>query len=230
MTAASGMIKDMAVPWLFQDLLAGKKTGTGIFGFGAAVKKVYFSEGKIVFAASNREEDRLGECMIRIGAITHEQRDRSLEEALATGKKLGAVLIEKGFITSRQLVAGVSHQIKHITTSVFKGYGGCYIFDEGPLPDIISISIGTVSLILEGIGAVEWEMIRRTFPAVKTTPGKTGKKPLLVDQTKLDPDQQTVFALVDGKKSIADICTSSGLGDYNALKALYVLCAIRIVE
>ena len=124
MTAITGLIKDVAVPRLFQALLAEKKTGAAIFGLGTTVKKVYISEGEIVFAMSNVIDDRLGECLIRIGALTHEQRDLSLQTSLAIGKKLGAVLIESKLITSQQLVAGVSHQIKQITISVFNWYGG----------------------------------------------------------------------------------------------------------
>ncbi len=230
MTVTTGMIKNMVVPWLFQDLMAGKKTGTAIFGFGTAVKKVYVSACEIVFAASNVADDRLGECMIRIGAITHEQRDLSLKAALAAGKKLGAVLIEREIITSRQLVTAISHQIKQITISVFSWYGGCFIFDEGKLPDIISIKIGTVNLIVDGIRKVEWEMARRAFPAIKTVLRQIDNTSSLFHDVKLDPDQHAVLSLVDGKKNIADICLLSGLGDYNALKALYVLCALRIVE
>jgi hypothetical protein len=224
------MVKDMVVPWLFLDLLREKKTGTALFGFGTAVKKIYVSDGEIVFAASNVADDRLGECLIRIGAITHEQRDRSLQVALATDKKIGAVLIEKEFITTHQLVTGISRQTKQITTSVFNWYGGCYIFDEGSLPDIISLKVGTVNLIMDGIRNVEWEMVRRSFPAIKRALRQSEKGSALLSQVKLDPDTHMVLSLVDGKKNIEDICSLSGLGDYNALKALYVLCALHIVE
>src|SRR5271169_1097093 len=230
MTALAGMVKNMVVPSLFHDLMAEKKTGTTIFGFGTAVKKIYVSNGDIVFAASNVSEDRLGECMIHIGSITREQRDRSLEAALADGKKFGAVLIEKELITPRQLVAGISQQIRQITMSVFSWYGGCYIFDEASLPDIIEIKIGTVNLIVDGIRNIDWEMARRSFSAIKTVLRQTDNTSSLFHDVKLDLDQQLVFSLVDGKKNIAEICSLSGLGDYNALKALYVLCALREVE
>lgn len=229
-TATTGIIKNMAVPWLLLDLAAGKQTGTVIFGFVKSVKKVYLSEGEIVFAASNQVEDRLGECMIRINAITPEQRDSSLEVSLATGKKLGGVLVEKGLITPKQLVEGVRFQIKQITSSVFKWYDGCYIFDDGPLPDIIPVRLGTCNLIIDASRDAGWDIVRKSFPSIRSVfRRKNGPGPL-PPNVSLNTDEKTVLTLLDGTGNIADICSSSGLGDFNTLKALYVLCALRVVE
>src|SRR3990172_3046338 len=74
MISPAGDIKNvMDVPWLFQGLRAEKKTGTVVFAREKAIKKVYFQNGDIIFAASNLSEDWLGEWLVRAGKLTREQ-------------------------------------------------------------------------------------------------------------------------------------------------------------
>jgi curved DNA-binding protein CbpA len=51
---------------------------------------------------------------------------------------------------------------------------------------------------------------------------------LLFQSVHLDQDQRTVFSLIDGAKSIQEICVLSGIGDFNTLKAIYALLALRM--
>jgi DnaJ-domain-containing protein 1 len=39
-----------------------------------------------------------------------------------------------------------------------------------------------------------------------------------------------VLSLIDGKKNVEEICSQSGIGDFNTLKAVYVLLALRLAE
>ena len=232
MTPHSGMIKDMAIPWLFQELMADRKTGTGIFGLDKIVKKVYMEKGEIIFASSSIIEDRLGECLVQTGVISREQRDTSLDEALHGGKKLGAVMIEKKIITPKQLVSAIKHQVVKITASIFNLAGGVYVFDECPLPDVIPIPLDTGKLILHSIQNVEWEIVRRSFSAsvLKTAIRVAATMSCVFHNESLERDQQTMLSLVDGTKSVETLCNSSGLGDFNALKAIYVLLALKIAK
>ena len=232
MAPNSGMIKDLAIPWLFQELVIAAKTGTVVCGLDKTVKKVYMAKGEIVFASSSLIEDRLGESMVRTNAITREQRDKSLNAALQQGKKLGALLIENELITPKQLVAGVKHQVRQITASIFNLYGGFYIFDESPLPDIIPIRLDTWKLIADSIQNVAWDVVRRVFPAsvLKTAVQAADATSYPIHNVSLDKDQRVMLSLIDGTKSIGTLCNSSGLGDFNALKAIYVLLASKIAR
>jgi curved DNA-binding protein CbpA len=46
----------------------------------------------------------------------------------------------------------------------------------------------------------------------------------------LTQDQMMVLSLIDGKKNIEELCAQSGIGDFNTLKAIYVLLALRMAE
>jgi tetratricopeptide (TPR) repeat protein len=236
--ALAGDIKQMTIPWLFQGLRTQSKTGTAFFEYiqdqtgQKVVKKVYFKNGDIVFAASSLDEDRLGDCLLRDGKLTKAQFDASTEIIKATGKKQGAVLVELGFIKPQDLVNGVKDQIKRIILTLFTLRMGNYHFDEAPLPmaDIIPLQMSTGNLILEGVNSLEWQAIRKSLPAPTTIVRPATDPSTLFQDAGLSEEQKTIFSFIDGKRSIEEICGLSGVGDFNALKAMHLLLALRMAE
>ena len=119
MAGLSGIEKDLQIPWLFQDIKNEKKTGTAVLEKDGATKKVYFSNGDIVFASSSLNEDRLPEVLVRTGKITAEQRDALIEAVRTSGKQEGTVLFERGIIKPADLVDQVNLQVKRIIQDLF---------------------------------------------------------------------------------------------------------------
>jgi tetratricopeptide (TPR) repeat protein len=236
--ATAGDIKQMTIPWLFQGLRTQSKTGTAFFEYiqdqtGQKVeKKAYFKNGDIVFASSSLAEDRLGDVLLRVGKLTQVQFDASTEIIKKTGKKQGAVLVELGFIKSQDLVAAVKDQVKRIILTLFPLRMGSYRFDEAPLPmaDIIPLQMSAGNLILEGITNLDWKDIRKALPAPTTIVRPAVDPSTLFQDANLTDEQKTVFSFIDGKRSIEEICGLSGVGDFNALKAVHLLLALRMAE
>src|ERR1700690_602545 len=214
MISPSGDIKDMTIPWLFQDLRKEKETGTVVFSRDREIKKVFFRNGDILFSSSNLDEDRLGEFLMRTGKITIDQFDKASESVIKTGKKLGAVLFEMGILTAQDLVAQVKLQVKEIIVKIFSWRNGGYRFDGPPLPisEIIPIHMSTGDLIIEGIRNLDWNGVRKSLPSIKTILRTSTDPSLLFQSVNLDQDQRTVFSLIDGSKSIQEICVLSGMG------------------
>ena len=232
MSPLSGEIKDMTVPWLLQDLRTGKKTGTAVMTRDQEVKKIYLQEGDILFASSNLDEDRLGEFLLRTGKITKDQFDKASEIVIKTRKKLGAVLFELGALTAHALVAEVKLQVKEIILKVFSWRSGTYLFDTAPLTttEIIPLRISTGDLIIEAIRGMDWQVVRKSLPSMGTVIRPASDPSLLFQRAHLDNDQQAVLALIDGSKKIEEICRLSGIGDFNALKAVYALLSLKMAE
>ena len=232
MILPSGDIKDMTLPWLFQDLRKGKETGTVVFSRDAEVKKVFFKNGDILFASSNLDEDRLGDFLVRTGKITSAQFEKSSEVVAKTGRKLGAVLFEMGSLTAQDLVAQVKLQVKEIILKLFSWRDGHYQFDVGVLPvnEIIPIHMSTGDLIIDGIRVLDWKGVRKSLPSIKTILRPSTDPSLLFQSVHLDQDQQTVFSHINGRRSIQEICVLSSIGDFNTLKAIYALLALRMAE
>jgi tetratricopeptide (TPR) repeat protein len=234
----SGDIKQMTIPWLFQAIRTRSGTGTAIFDYiqdqtaEKVVKKVYFKNGDILFASSSLAEDRLGDCLLRAGKINQAQFDASTEIIQKTGKKQGAILVELGFIKPQELVGAVKDQVTRIILTLFSLRMGSYTFDEAPLPmaDIIPLQMSTGNVILEGVTSLEWQAIRKSLPAPTTIVRPATDPSCLFQDAHLTDEQRMVFSFIDGKRSIEEICGLSGVGDFNAMKAVYLLLALRMAE
>lgn len=234
----SGDITQMTIPWLFQSLRSRSRTGTAVFehvqGQTAekAVRKVYFKNGDVTFASSNLQEDWLGRSLVRAGKLTEQQCLASEELVPKTGKKQGAILVELGFLTPQTLVEGVKFQVKQIILGLFRVRMGTYRFDEGPLPmaDIIPLQMSTGNVILEGVTSQDWKDIRKALPLPTTVIRPANDPSCLYQDAQLTQDQRTVLSFIDGKRSIEEICSLSGIGDFNAMKAVYVLLALQMAE
>jgi curved DNA-binding protein CbpA len=235
---ASGDIKAMTVPWLFQGIRARSLTGTAVFEYiqgqtaAKAVKKVYFKNGDVTFASSNIDADRLGDQLLRAGKLTQAQFDASTELIKTTGKKQGAILVELGFLTPQALVDSVKDQVKQIILSLFSVRMGAFSFNEGPLPmaDIIPLQMSTGNLILEGVTNLDWKDIRKSLPPPTTVIRPATDPSCLFQDAQLSQDQRTVFSFIDGKRSIEELCSLSGIGDFNSMKSVYVLLALQMAE
>jgi tetratricopeptide (TPR) repeat protein len=232
MFSPAGEIKDLTISWLFQDIRTAKKTGTVVFARQDEIKKVYFKEGDVLFASSNKKEDRLGEFLMRKGKISQEQFDKSSEIVIRTGKQLGGALFEMGVISSHELVDQVKLQVKEIILRLFNWRDGHYIFDSSSLPlsEIIPLRISTGDLIIQGVHDLDWKVVRKSLPALNTIIRPASDPSHLFQSANLEQDQKTVFSLIDGNKSIQELCGASGIGDFNTLKSLYVLLALRMAE
>jgi len=232
MNVLSGDIKNMAIPCFFQDLRTQKKTGTAVLSREKETKKVFFRNGEIIFASSNLDMDQLGTSLLRSGCLTEGQRAEAEEAAKQTGKQLGAVLVERGLIAPKDLVEGAKRQIKQIVLTLFSWREGNYTFDSAPLPlaEIVPLQIDTGSLLLEGIRDLDWKFVRKSLPPLKMVLLVAKNSATLLQGIVLDQDQQTILSLIDGSRSIEEICALSEIGDFSTLKAIYSLSALRLTE
>ncbi len=152
----SGNIKENPLPDVLDGLRAMKATGTLVIQWGGSEKSLFLKEGKIVFASSKDISDRLGEVMVRAGKLTRENLNAALQIGKTAGfKKLGAILVEKQFVTPQDLFGALKLQVKEIIYSVFILEDGTYRFEPVLPPDIIPLQINMQELIREIIDRIK---------------------------------------------------------------------------
>src|SRR5512139_733633 len=115
-----GNLRDYSLPRILIELNRSRETGTLSITTSHFTKKIYIREGNVIFASSTFEDDRLGEMLIKAGKITMGQYDKSVELLKSTGKRQGAILVELGYITPKDLFWGVNYQVKEIIYSLFQ--------------------------------------------------------------------------------------------------------------
>jgi len=138
---------------LMARLARGAFTGRMILRRAEAEKVIHFDEGRPVFATSNLPHDRMGDLLYREGKITRAQHSRSREVVAESGRRMGEILVDMGFLKRRELLPAVRRHIEDIIYSVFSWDSGeyaCVAGDAAP-GEKIRLSRHPAALIVEGV-------------------------------------------------------------------------------
>jgi len=141
----------------FSDVIAvlrqQKATGTLICGTGTDEKSLFVKNGHIIFATSKDERDRLGEIMVKNGNITRGQLERALKlhQNSAGLKKIGALFVEQGYVSPKDLFNGLKMQVRGIIHSLFLLTEGPYNFEERLPEDVIPLQINMEDVLRDVI-------------------------------------------------------------------------------
>ena len=114
---------------------------------------MYFDQGRPVFASSNEVGDRMGELLVREGKITASQYERCQSLATTSGRRMGEILVDVGYLKRRELLPAVRRHVEDLVFSMFAWDRGHYriTIDTAPSAERIRLSRHPASLILEGI-------------------------------------------------------------------------------
>ena len=111
--AIRGSLREAGLPDVLQLLSLGQKTGCLSVAQESSFGSIYFDRGRISYALIVNRRDRLGEMLVRSGAITRETLDEALGEQLMAGTgRLGDILVSTGKLTRDVLQAHVKMQIE----------------------------------------------------------------------------------------------------------------------
>ena len=120
----SGSLAERGVPKLLIDLTDGSQTGTLALARGKVRKEIYLRDGRVVAADSNLRQEALGTLLCAKGIIDEPQLAYLLAETKARGHKMGAVLIELGWLTPEEVLQCLAAQVR-------KRIADCLRWDEG---------------------------------------------------------------------------------------------------
>lgn len=208
---------------------------TGILAVldGLVSKSVSFKKGEVKAASSNQARDRMGEIIYRYGAVTREQLDEAMREVTQT-RKIGRVLVEKNYIDAHKLWHFIRLQVEEIFYSILQFKKGSFYFfprDESEFPSALTLS--TQELMMEGVRRIdELSYMRERIPSSRTVLIQA-KQLQPENEGKLDKRERAVFQFVDGVKDVSEIARLSGLGEFDATKALFQLLQsnyVRVID
>ncbi len=228
-----GRLKDNSLPKLLNYLSEIKGTGTLTLASGGLTKRLFLQDGGIIFASSTYEGDRLGELLLKAGKLNVAQFEAASKVVVATGKRMGGVMVELGFIKPKDLFWGVKYQVQEIVCSLFTWTDGEYEFVPGELPgsEVITLHMSTANLIIKGIKRIDdWTRISRGIPSMDTVLCVTSNPLKLYQDVDLTQEEKNIISLFDGQRTIKQVFDQTSIGDFEALKAVYVLYTIGIIE
>lgn len=206
---------------------AAGKSGFIYFTYRDHWKSVYLHKGEVVFARSNQRVDRLGECLLRAGVISLDQL-REAERCFSPPTRFGRVLVERGFLTPRELWAGVKYQVEEIVRSLFSYPAGELLFWEGEVqPDnVVRLSLDTSRLISEGIQRREelrkfLSVLEDSRVQLATVEGAGGQ---------LTGNERVLTQAIGTGRRFPEVCEALGIDRESAARSIQLLRLVGAVK
>jgi tetratricopeptide (TPR) repeat protein len=224
--AIKGSLKEASLPDVLQLLSMGKKSGCLSVAHRTSFGYIYFEKGRISYASVVNRRDRLGDLLVKGGAISQQQLDDAIAaQGRHRDKRLGELLVEQNALTLEKLHDAINVQIQEAVYFLFTWNQGTFNFEPDVTPDEAdhTVSINPESLLLEGARRVdEWSLIEKKIPSFDIVFELDPSRPVAGD-VHLTDEQHTVLGLVDGKADIQRIIDISGLVEFEVGKALFGL-------
>ena len=216
--AIKGSLKEASLPDVLQLLSMGKKTGCLAVTHRNNFGYIYFDKGLISYASIVNRRDRLGDILLKAGAITQAQLDAAISaQALYRDKRIGELLVAQGAVSRDALHAQIRLQIEEAVYYLFTWMQGTFNFeaDVHPEEQDLLVSINPESLLLEGARRVdEWSLIEKKIPSLDLVFDLDRGK-FAESGVELPREQQVILDLLDGRRDVASVIEESGLGEFD---------------
>jgi hypothetical protein len=205
-----------------------KRSGLVLYRYRQLEKQVYVDDGEVVFASSNQSVDRLGECLLRSGAITLAEL-REAEAAFQPGDRFGRVLVDRGMLTPRELWNGVRSQVEEIVRSLFAVPSGRLWFWEGDIrPDnVVRLSLETARLISEG---QQRSVELRRFLTVLDDPRVQLSQTGAAKPESLAGNERAIYGAIGAGSAFATVVAQLGVDRESAARSIQLLRLVGAVK
>jgi hypothetical protein len=219
---------------LLAKLFGQNTTGRIIFSREGGVEKVvYFDQGRPVFASSNERGDRMGELLVREGKITASQYERCQVHVEQSGRRMGEILVDFGYLKRRELLPAVRRHVEDILYSLFGWERGQYrvAIDTTASAERIRLSRHPASLILEGIRRkLDRSTLERLVGAPSTVIEVADRERLngIVNTADLSPEERSALGAFDGQADITHIARAAGVDVADILPLAWGLCVLGL--
>ena len=242
--ALQGTLKDFHITEVLH--LIGQQLSTGILKThrGKKAVEIYFVDGMIVHVTSNYrgKKDLIGEIFVKAKLITPEQLERVLRIQKETSQYLGEVLVELQLLTKEDVLRVITKQTYETIYDLYHWEDGSFTFElilvEGYKK--FSFAVGTEQVLLNILRMVDdWSEIEKKLYSPhsvfqKTLGGedKSAEHPSrdLGSREKLATEQELIYNLVDGERTVQEIIDRSLLGRFITSENLVNLLEMGLIE
>lgn len=227
--AIKGSLSEATLPDVIQLLSYSLKSGCLSVTDGKNFGNIFIKDGKIIYATLLNRKDRLGDILIRKQKIDETILKLALDEQRQTNKRLGEILVERGYITREILEGELANQISETIFTMLTWETGYFNFEADLLPgnEDFLVQLSPQELLLEGARHIdEWRKIEKRLPPFETV--LAVKK----DYTgiPLTFEEEKIMTLIDGNRTIDDILKLSEFDFFETCRTIYALISAGIVE
>lgn len=194
-----GRLDDLALPEIFSLLSLSRKTGKLVLRHKEETACVIFSGGQVVQAATSSLRESLGHLLLLQKVIKENELMAALEiqRGSTRKKRLGGILVEKGFVSQEVLENTIKRQIEEIIFEILNWKEGVFNFELGETNVGDEIGVDTHEFLLRSGIKAEYLIMEgaRLFDEKRKIISETLSIPLT--------STQEIDALKDSLKEIA---------------------------
>ena len=229
----TGNLQTIGLPDVLQLLSSGAKTGTLVLTRCDDTIKLYFQDGKILYAVFQKKRDSLLNFLARNHDLDLESADKILTQARSTKQSIEKTLLNSNVISRETLMNAAMLQAKETVYDLFQWMEGDFEFLDGELPEgdelALTLSLATFNLIMEGSRRIdEWGRIRKTIPSMDLVFRLEGDPTSGAIQ--FNKDEWQVLSLLDGTRNVRTICQMTSKSEFEVCRILYGLKSANFIQ
>lgn len=229
--ALQGNLRDFSTTQLLNLVNLARKTGSMTIEAENDKASLFFRDGKLIHASTNKREGRLADMLIFSGKLGEEQLQRLSNSQNLSDKALGINLIKSGTLKQQDIVQSVKQFMLDIVFSLFSWKEGQFDFrqDVHPAADKITIPLNLDNVILEGNRQLqENERLLDELPDLTVIALQITDKPL--KDVKLTPDDWRVISQIHPRHTVEQIAQANAMDEIQVRKVVYGMLQAGLVE
>ncbi len=220
-----GRIERFTLPEILQLIASSRKTGTLGIQKDDSIVMVYFKDGSVIYGYGPRQTFHLGQLLKERGVITEQQLEHAvnIQAKSENSKRLGEILISREYIDRADLEQVVKDQVEELLYSLLSWESGSFKFYDNQFPteEEITVSISVENVILEGLRRIdERNMLKETLPDLDAVFTISASQEGRRREVSMEANEWNIMALVDGRRSLNEICKLAGGEREETLKKL----------
>lgn len=211
-----GSLSRFEVPDVLSFLNMGRRTGLLAMERADQETKLFIRDGNPVFATSSRDDLRLGSTLIRMAKVSAAELERALASHRGRGYRLGQALLAENLVTEAELASYLKVQISEVIFDTFEWKDGVFTFwDRVPPPaTAVTLLMDLQNLIMEGSRRIdERGRLAEVFPDRDMIVEALANPERVKHSVTMTPEEWKVFFLLDGRRSLSEICRLAGNPD-----------------
>jgi CheY-like chemotaxis protein len=225
-------LSERGIERILRDVEAEAMTGRLEIASGGVLRRIFFENGRPVFADSSASVEDLAAFLVAEGLVVSDVLQQARARGEAVGVTAEEVLIEAGLLSAEDVYGTLK---AHVLDRVFAFFGledgDGVIIKGGPRPlDPIELSLPVPRIILDGI--------RRKFGRLRLygvygTASVVPQRALgnqLPKQLVLRAEEKAVLNQCDGRCTALEIARITGMGDVDTIGILYGLSILGLIE
>jgi hypothetical protein len=217
----AGSLTEFTLPDIFQLLTATRKTGLLHLSDQGAHGRVWVLEGALAHAVSDVSRAPLAARLLHGGEIGADDIEPIMTAQAHGGPgQVGVALADAGMVPDR-IRQVLADQIVDAVFELSRWSEGEFSF-EADTATAVDGPVIPAADVLEAVGrrATEWDSIVAKLPSPTSVLTPVGRPPAHNGVIQVTAEQWEVFTLVDGIRTVADVITLTGQGQFVVARLL----------